>query len=139
MGTRRSDLILGAALLGVAGFFGMGALRMRYFTAIGPGPGFFPRWLALLLGLLGLAILLRAWLGRSHITHLPKSVRSGLFDRLTGSSAKDLSGVRYRIMIQDEVPGTLVDVLTDDGKPPATDSDRRNAARMIDVLRDALR
>jgi putative tricarboxylic transport membrane protein len=64
MGTRRSDMILGAALLGVAGFFGMGALRMRYFTAIGPGPGFFPRWLALLLGLLGLAILLRAWLGR---------------------------------------------------------------------------
>lgn len=26
--------------------------------------------------------LLRAWLGRSHITHLPKGVRTGLFDRL---------------------------------------------------------
>ncbi len=71
---------------------------------------------------------------------LEREARSrGLIDRLTGASTKDLSGVRYRITIKDEVPGTLVDVLTDDGKPPASDSDRRNAARMIDVLRDALR
>jgi outer membrane protein assembly factor BamC len=63
----------------------------------------------------------------------------GVFDRLTGTSTKDLSGVRYRIAIRDDVPGTVVDVLTDEGKPPATEGDRRIAARIVDVLRDALR
>jgi putative tricarboxylic transport membrane protein len=65
MTARRLDAGLGAALLAVAAFFGHGAMGMRYFTSIGPGPGFFPRWLALLLAVLGLAILLRAFLSRA--------------------------------------------------------------------------
>ena len=65
MTARRLDAGLGAALLAVAAFFGHGAMGMRYFTSIGPGPGFFPRWLALLLAVLGLAILLRTFLSRA--------------------------------------------------------------------------
>jgi putative tricarboxylic transport membrane protein len=65
MTARARDLGLGAALLAIAAFFGHGALGMRYFTSIGPGPGFFPRWLALLLALLGAATLLRALLPRA--------------------------------------------------------------------------
>lgn len=63
----------------------------------------------------------------------------GLLDRITGTASKDLSGTRYRISIQDDVPGTLIDVLTDDGQAPSSEADRRIAARIIDVLRDALR
>lgn len=65
MTTRARDLGLGAALIAIAAFFGHGAMGMRYFTSIGPGPGFFPRWLALLLALLGAATLLRALLSRA--------------------------------------------------------------------------
>jgi len=43
-------------LMGVAGYVLHGALQMRYYTSLGPGPGFFPLWLALLLGGLALAM-----------------------------------------------------------------------------------
>lgn len=62
---RRVDQVLGATIVGVAAFFGHGAMGMRYFTSIGPGPGFFPRWLALLLALLGAALIVRASFGRA--------------------------------------------------------------------------
>jgi putative tricarboxylic transport membrane protein len=35
-------------------------MGMRYFTSIGPGPGFFPFWLGVILGLLGLAMIIVA-------------------------------------------------------------------------------
>ncbi len=71
MDPRRADLALGAVLLAIAAFFGHGAMGMRYFTSIGPGPGFFPRWLALLLALLGAATILRALLRRGHAGEAP--------------------------------------------------------------------
>ena len=65
-------------LIAVAVLFFLSAAPVRAFAlAVGIG------MLATLFTTFGLTQrLVRAWLGRSHITHLPKSVRSGLFDRL---------------------------------------------------------
>jgi putative tricarboxylic transport membrane protein len=51
--------ITGLVLLPIAAFLGYHAWRMSYYTAIGPGPGFFPRWLCGFLAALGLALLIR--------------------------------------------------------------------------------
>jgi len=55
-----------AALLLLAGSLWLGheALALRYYTSLGPGAGFFPFWLALLLGLLSAILLGQAMLGR---------------------------------------------------------------------------
>lgn len=63
----------------------------------------------------------------------------GLLDRITGTTSKDLSSSLYQIKLQDELPGTLVGVLTGDGKVVSSETDRRIAAQIIGVLRDALR
>lgn len=61
---RRVYQITGAVFLLVAAFLGYHAVGLRYNTPLGPGPGFFPVWLSLLLGLLGIGVLLRASLAR---------------------------------------------------------------------------
>ena len=57
---RRVDQIVGAAFLVFAVAVVIGAQNLRYFTSIGPGPGFFPIWLGVLLGLLAVLLIVRA-------------------------------------------------------------------------------
>ena len=58
---RRADRIAGAALLALALAFSAGALRHHnYWGPHGPGPGFLPFWLGLVMALLAAALLLGA-------------------------------------------------------------------------------
>ena len=49
-------------MVGLAAFIAHEALRLRYYTPLGPGPGFFSFWLALILGALGAVMVLQATL-----------------------------------------------------------------------------
>ena len=58
---RRADSIAGAALLALGASFSVGALMHHaYWGANGPGPGFLPFWLGLVMALLAGALLLGA-------------------------------------------------------------------------------
>lgn len=59
---RRTDAIVGAVTLAVGGYALRGAMDLPYFYNGAPGPGFFPRYLALALILLGGAQLVQALL-----------------------------------------------------------------------------
>jgi putative tricarboxylic transport membrane protein len=61
---RRAHQITGALLLCFSIYVGVEALELRYYTSLGPGPGFFACWLALILGLLSIAMLAEATFGR---------------------------------------------------------------------------
>jgi outer membrane protein assembly factor BamC len=65
----------------------------------------------------------------------------GLIDRVFGTAPKkDLSGRRYRIVVEDAAQsGSRVGVLGDDGVPPTTDADKRVATRIVSVLHEQLR
>jgi putative tricarboxylic transport membrane protein len=63
MTMRRSYLITGAVFLLLAAFVAVEALKLRYYTPLGPGPGFFSFWLALILGGLALIMILQATFG----------------------------------------------------------------------------
>jgi putative tricarboxylic transport membrane protein len=54
---RREYLWTGAGLLVAACLVCFEALRLRYYTPLGPGPGFFPFWLSLALGACALGLL----------------------------------------------------------------------------------
>lgn len=54
---RRPYQITAVLCLALAVFVGWNAVRLRYYTSLGPGPGFFPLWLAILCGGLALAML----------------------------------------------------------------------------------
>ena len=60
LSARRAYQLSGLLGLLVAAVLGYQAARLPYYTRIGPGPGFFPRWLCGILALLSLAILARA-------------------------------------------------------------------------------
>jgi putative tricarboxylic transport membrane protein len=51
---KRPYEITALVLLGLAGYILFEAVGLRYYSPLGPGPGFFPLWLAILLG--GLAL-----------------------------------------------------------------------------------
>jgi hypothetical protein len=57
---RRTDAIVGAVALVIGGYALKGALALGYYYNGAPGPGFFPRFLSLLLLLLGGAQLVQA-------------------------------------------------------------------------------
>lgn len=57
---RREYLWTGASLLLGAVLACVEALRLRYYTPLGPGPGFFPFWLSLGLGACAIALLAQA-------------------------------------------------------------------------------
>jgi putative tricarboxylic transport membrane protein len=61
---RRAYQLSGLVGLLVAAVLGYQAAALPYYTRIGPGPGFFPRWLCGILALLSLGVLARATLGR---------------------------------------------------------------------------
>jgi putative tricarboxylic transport membrane protein len=64
MATRHVYQIAGGVILGVAALVAYRALQLRYFTSLGPGPGFFPLWLSLALGGLASAMIVDATLRR---------------------------------------------------------------------------
>jgi putative tricarboxylic transport membrane protein len=64
MTMRRAYQITGGLFLLLAVFVAVESLALRYYTPLGPGPGFFSFWLALLLGGLALLLGLQATVGR---------------------------------------------------------------------------
>ena len=61
---RRACQLSGLVGLLVAAVLGYQAAALPYYTRIGPGPGFFPRWLCGILALLSLGVIARVTLGR---------------------------------------------------------------------------
>jgi hypothetical protein len=57
---RRADQVGGALLLLLAVAYSAGALRYVYRAPTGPGPGFLPFWLGIVMAGLGLVLLVRA-------------------------------------------------------------------------------
>ncbi len=49
---RRPYQIAGAALILFAAFMARESLQLKFYTTLGPGPGFFPFWLSMLMALL---------------------------------------------------------------------------------------
>jgi putative tricarboxylic transport membrane protein len=62
---RRPYQITGIVLLAMSAFVLAEALELRYYTRLGPGPGFFPVWLAVLLAILAAAMFWQATFGRT--------------------------------------------------------------------------
>ncbi len=60
---KRPYQITSAVLILVAAFLVRESLRLRYYTSLGPGPGFFPFWLSILLAILGAAMFWYATFG----------------------------------------------------------------------------
>jgi putative tricarboxylic transport membrane protein len=60
---RRAQQIAGLALLALALFLGWQAAQLSYYSPLGPGPGFFPLWLCILLGILSVAALVNSLRG----------------------------------------------------------------------------
>lgn len=59
--TRWPVRIAALLIIGVAAFFAWESARLPYYTAVGPGAGFFPLWLAIGLGALSLFVLLNSF------------------------------------------------------------------------------
>lgn len=57
MTMQRVYRIAGLALLALAAAVVYGALQLRYYTSLGPGPGFFSFWIGIVLGLLALVMI----------------------------------------------------------------------------------
>ena len=49
-------------IIAFSSWVGFEAVKMTYWTSIGPGPGFFPFWLALLMGVLSAIWFVQLWL-----------------------------------------------------------------------------
>ncbi len=64
MTMRRTYQITGFVLLCFAVYVGVESLELRYYSSLGPGPGFFSFWLALILGLLAIVMLAQASFGK---------------------------------------------------------------------------
>jgi len=58
---RRNYLISAGLFLLVAIFIAYGAVRLKYYTQLGPGPGFFSLWLSFFLAIASLAMGIEAW------------------------------------------------------------------------------
>lgn len=54
----------GTAMMLLAAFLVRESLSLNYYTPLGPGPGFFPFWLSLLLAILSVAMILQATFGK---------------------------------------------------------------------------
>jgi len=46
-------------------YVGLESLSLKYYTSLGPGPGFFPLWLAVIMGILSLLMLYHATFSKS--------------------------------------------------------------------------
>jgi putative tricarboxylic transport membrane protein len=65
MTMRRTYQITGMILLLLAAYIAVESLQIRYYTSLGPGPGFFPFWLAVILGALAVCMLAQATFGHA--------------------------------------------------------------------------
>jgi outer membrane protein assembly factor BamC len=66
----------------------------------------------------------------------------GVIDRVFGTGPKkDLTGRRYRIVIQDRATGSgsQVSVFDEEGKVPSVEADKRNVTRIVAILHEQLR
>ncbi len=79
MTMRRVHQVAALAILALGAFLLQGALELHYFTSIGPGPGFFPVWLAVILCGLAVAMFLGASFGKS------EAVPADLFPSRSGA------------------------------------------------------
>ncbi|WP_316980065.1 tripartite tricarboxylate transporter TctB family protein [Shumkonia mesophila] len=64
MTMQRAYRIAGTLLLLLASLLVYESLQLTYFTSIGPGPGFFPFWLSLILGALAVGMLVQTFTQR---------------------------------------------------------------------------
>lgn len=62
---RRGELAMAALVLGVGALSLYGSLQHSYYTDFGPDAGFFPFWLGLVETLLGAALVVAVWTGRT--------------------------------------------------------------------------
>ena len=60
MSMRRPYQITGGVFLLLAIFIAWESLELKFYTVIGPGPGFFPFWLGLILGALAVLMIFQA-------------------------------------------------------------------------------
>lgn len=60
---RRIYQVTGTLLLTFAIVVGISATQLRYYSSLGPGPGFFPFWLCVILGVLSVTMILQATFG----------------------------------------------------------------------------
>jgi putative tricarboxylic transport membrane protein len=60
----RPHLVAGLVFLLLAAFLGREAGRLSYYSSLGPGAGFFPVWLCVVLALLALSVTVNALRGR---------------------------------------------------------------------------
>jgi outer membrane protein assembly factor BamC len=75
-----------------------------------------------------------------YVDPLQEVKKPGLFDKVFGTGPqKDLSGRKYRIVINPDGQGSKVGVLNEDGSMPTAEADRRIATQITTVLRDQLR
>jgi putative tricarboxylic transport membrane protein len=68
MTMQRIQQIAGSALLLFAAAVVVGALQLRYYTSLGPGPGFFSFWLGIVLAFLAIVMIAQATLEASEQT-----------------------------------------------------------------------
>ena len=64
MTMKRPYQIAGGVFILLAAFLGWESLELKFYTYLGPGPGFFPLWLSLALGALAILMVLQATVRR---------------------------------------------------------------------------
>jgi putative tricarboxylic transport membrane protein len=57
--------IAGTVFLIISAWIAKDALALKYYTELGPGPGFFPFWLAIIFAILSIVMVLQATFGRT--------------------------------------------------------------------------
>ena len=57
---RRPYQLTALVLFGLSGFIAYESLKLKYYTSLGPGPGFFPLWLSLAMAALAAAMFFQA-------------------------------------------------------------------------------
>ncbi len=62
---KRVYQIAGLVLLLFSIYVGLESLSLKYYTSLGPGPGFFPLWLAIIMGTLSVLMLYHATFSES--------------------------------------------------------------------------
>jgi putative tricarboxylic transport membrane protein len=65
MSMRRPYQITGTIFLLFSAFIAYESLQLRYYTPLGPGPGFFSFWLSLIFGGLAIIMIVQASVGRA--------------------------------------------------------------------------
>ncbi len=70
---KKLDYISGLALFGIAVILLFAAIRLPLMSQFGPGSGFFPVILSVLLGLLSVIIIIQTWWKNRHVKTLEKT------------------------------------------------------------------